>query len=190
MYRRAADILHGEGYRSIGMDHFVLPSDELSIALDEGRLRRNFQGYCTLRTTAQVYALGVTGISQLGTAYAQNGRDITEYIDTLSAGQLYTERGYLLSPREQIVREVIETLMCNYRLRWSEVAERLGTTTEETMQAVVYDRDKLHQMASDGLINLTPEGIELPIGSPYVRNVAASLDPLMQQTDKRFSKPV
>ena len=190
MYRRAADILHGEGYRSIGMDHFVLPSDELSIALDEGRLRRNFQGYCTLRTTAQVYALGVTGISQLGTAYAQNGRDITEYIDTLSAGRLYTERGYLLSPREQIVREVIETLMCNYRLRWSEVAERLGITAEETMQAVVYDRDKLHEMAADGLINLTPEGIELPIGSPYVRYVAASLDPLMQQTDKRFSKPV
>ena len=80
--------------------------------------------------------------------------------------------------------------MCNYRLRWSEVAERLGTTTEETMQAVVYDRDKLHEMAADGLINLTSEGIELPIGSPYVRYVAASLDPLMQQTDRRFSKPV
>ena len=59
---------------------FVKPNDELSVALDSKQLHRNFQGYCTLRTTGQVYAFGVTGISQLGNAYAQNGRNITKYI--------------------------------------------------------------------------------------------------------------
>lgn len=190
MYTRAEEILHGAGYRSIGMDHFVLPSDELSLALDEGRLRRNFQGYCTLRTTGQVYALGVTGISQLGSAYAQNGRDIREYIETIGRGELYTSRGYLLTPEEQIVREVIETLMCNYRLSWSCIADRLGISPAEVREAVHYDETALREMAQDGLIELSDDGMVMPVGSPFVRYVAASLDPLMRDSTKRFSKPV
>ena len=190
MYRTAAAILHAAGYRSIGMDHFVLPSDELSLALDAGRLRRNFQGYCTLRTTAQVYALGVTGISQLGSAYAQNDRDIKDYIDAIREGRLYTFRGYLLTPQEQIVREVIETLMCNYRLDLGEVAQRLSLSLEEVRQSLVWDKARLREMATDGLLTLTADRIEMPVGSPFVRTVAAALDPLMLRTDKHFSKPV
>ncbi|MBR2290894.1 MAG: oxygen-independent coproporphyrinogen III oxidase, partial [Prevotella sp.] len=70
MFDEAARLLLSAGYVRVGMDHFVRPDDELYTALQDGRLHRNFQGYCTRRTTAQVYALGVTGISQLETAYA------------------------------------------------------------------------------------------------------------------------
>lgn len=42
---RAAAILVDAGYVPIGIDHFALPDDSLAIALREGRLRRNFQGY-------------------------------------------------------------------------------------------------------------------------------------------------
>ena len=63
MYETASEILRKAGYQSIGLDHFVLPDDELYTALQTGRLHRNFQGYCTRRTTAQVYAFGVTAIS-------------------------------------------------------------------------------------------------------------------------------
>ena len=35
------------GYLYIGMDHFSLPEDELSIAQQQGTLHRNFQGYST-----------------------------------------------------------------------------------------------------------------------------------------------
>ena len=31
----------------IGMDHFAKPDDELTRALQQGRLQRNFQGYST-----------------------------------------------------------------------------------------------------------------------------------------------
>ncbi len=37
--------LQDAGYLYIGMDHYVLPQDELAVALQEGRLQRNFQGY-------------------------------------------------------------------------------------------------------------------------------------------------
>ena len=191
MFNRASSTLHRAGYRSIGLDHFVLPNDELSLTSDAHQLHRNFQGYCTRRTTGQVYAFGVTGISQLSTAYAQNGKEIAAYIDRMSHGQFYITRGYILTRREQIVREVIESMMCNYHLVWSEIAERLSLSTTDIKSAVHYDAARLQKMAEDGIINLSADGISMTSeGSPFVRNVVASLDPLMTNTTKRFSKPI
>ncbi len=171
------------------MDHFVLPDDELNIALKNKQLHRNFQGYCTLRTTGQVYAFGVTGISQLGTAYAQNGRDIRTYIDTIHDNRLYVERGYALSRQEQIVREVIEAMMCNYHFSWSEIAARLSVSVDEVKGAVNYNLDKLKEMEADGLLVLGEDALSMTeFGSPFVRNVVAALDPLMINSEKKFSK--
>lgn len=191
MYELASEVLCGAGYQPIGLDHFVLPEDELAQALAKGQLHRNFQGYCTRRTTAQVYAFGVTAISQLDDAYAQNGRDIQTYISAINEGRLYTARGYRLSAQEKLVREVVETLMCNYALRWSEVAAHIGSTPETLREACGYDEAVMQEMAADGLITLTPDTITVNTeGRPFVRCVAAALDPLMRHTDKNFSKPI
>ena len=104
MFEAARKILCEADYQPIGLDHFVRKDDELYTALLNGQLHRNFQGYCTRRTTGQVYAFGVTGISQLGTAYAQNTKDIMEYIEKVEAGILPVAKGYLLSREEQITR--------------------------------------------------------------------------------------
>ena len=121
MFEAARKILCEADYQPIGLDHFVRKDDELYTALLNGQLHRNFQGYCTRRTTGQVYAFGVTGISQLGTAYAQNTKDIMKYIEKVEAGILPVAKGYLLSREEQITREAIEMLMCNYRIDWNEL---------------------------------------------------------------------
>jgi oxygen-independent coproporphyrinogen-3 oxidase len=43
----------------------------------------------------------------------------------------------------------------------------------------------------DGLIDWDEEHIQIrPEATPFVRNVAASLDKLMLNTDKQFSKPM
>ena len=191
MYEVASQVLVAAGYKPIGLDHFVLPEDELAVALDKGQLHRNFQGYCTRRTTAQVYAFGVTAISQLDDGYAQNGRDIAEYIDTINNGCLYTQRGYRLTEQEKLVREVIETLMCNYSLRWSDVASRAGVSIEEIRKACQYDEAVIDQMATDGLLSLDADQIMVNSdGRPFVRCVAAALDPLMKNSDKQFSRPI
>lgn len=191
MYEMASGILAAAGYQPIGLDHFVLPDDELAVALNQGQLHRNFQGYCTRRTTAQVYAFGVTGISQLDDAYAQNGRDISEYIDTINQGHLYIRRGYVLSDQQKLVREVIETLMCNYSLCWSDVAARLGVSADALREACGYKESVFSEMQADGLLSFDDDHIRVDTsGRPYVRCVAAALDPLLVNTDKKFSKPV
>lgn len=191
MYEMASGILTAAGYQPVGLDHFVLPDDELAVALNQGQLHRNFQGYCTRRTTAQVYAFGVTGISQLDDAYAQNGRNISEYIDTVNQGHLYIRRGYVLSDQQKLVREVIETLMCNYSLCWSDVAARLGVSADALREACGYKESVFSEMQADGLLSFDDDHIRVDTsGRPYVRCVAAALDPLLVNTDKKFSKPV
>jgi len=191
MYETASEILRQAGYQSIGLDHFVLPDDELYTALQTGRLHRNFQGYCTRRTTAQVYAFGVTAISQLDDAYAQNGREIKAYIETIGKDRLYTSRGYQLSAEQKLIREVVETLMCNYTLDWNDVAERTGTSVAQLRKPCHYDEERLREMASDGILVFDDHHITVNTdGRPFVRCVAAALDPLMQHTDKHFSNPI
>ena len=177
MFEAARKILCEADYQPIGLDHFVRKDDELYTALLNGQLHRNFQGYCTRRTTGQVYAFGVTGISQLGTAYAQNTKDIMEYIEKVR--------------EEQITREAIEMLMCNYRIDWNELSEQLSVPARSIKQATAYDEACLREFAEDGLVEFDENQIRMtPEGRLFVRNVAASLDKLMLGTNKSFSKPV
>ena len=181
MFDEAAKLLSAAGYVRVGMDHFVRPDDELYTALKDGLLHRNFQGYCTRRTTAQVYALGVTGITQLDAAYAQNTKDIDEYIQTVSSGHLPVRKGYLLSREEQLSRQAIDSLMCNYAV----------TLTDEQRAVLNDDEQRLAEMQADGIITIDGNTIRMVHeSSPFMRNVAALLDPLMQHTTKSFSKPV
>ena len=181
MFEKASQFLISAGYVRIGMDHFVKPDDELFEALKEGKLHRNFQGYCTRRTTAQVYAFGVTGISQLEAGYAQNTKDIEEYLSIISKGELPIKKGLLLSKNQQTVRRIIDTLMCNYSV----------TLSDEDKKEVNFDTQKLSEMQEDGIITFDGNTIKLVHeSSPFVRNVAALLDPLMINTTKSFSKPI
>ena len=191
LYHAAQQLLLQGGYRQIGLDHYVKEEDELYRALSSGALHRNFQGYCTRRTTGQVYAFGVTAISQLTGAYAQNTKNIDEYIKTIHSGHLPVKKGYTLNREEQVTREVITTLMCNEEIRWQDLAERLHLTSEEVKAMTAYSEEKMQQFADDGLILFDSEQIVMrEKGSPYVRNVAASLDKLLIHTDKMFSKPI
>lgn len=191
MYALAKEILCGEGYQSIGLDHFVRADDELCTALKNKQLHRNFQGYCTKRTTGQVYAFGVTAISQLSSAYAQNSKEINTYIERIESGTLATQKGYKLTKEEQITREVIEMLMCNYSIQWGELSAQLALPIEEIKRATAYNTEKLQQLANDGLVVFDENELTVtPQGAPFVRNVAASLDKLMEHSTKSFSKPL
>lgn len=191
MFDLAAHKLNEAGYQSIGLDHFVLPDDELYIAKQEKTLHRNFQGYCTRRTTGQVYAFGVTGISQLANSYSQNTKDVETYIKQVNNGQLPILKGYALNKEEQITRRVISTLMCNYEIKWNDIATTMNVSREEIEHAINYNADILSDFAKDRIIEFDNNQIRiLPDATPLVRNVAASLDKLMLNTEKKFSKSV
>ena len=191
MFECAAQRLEAAGYRPIGMDHFVLPDDELFQALQHHTLHRNFQGYCPRRITAQVYAFGVSGISQLDGAYAQNTKDIAAYIATVDEGKMPIVKGYALAPWQRIAREVIECMMCNHTIHWEEMAELLHCSVADIQQAIVYDEAQLSTMQEDGLLVFDAHSVQCtPEGMPFVRNIAAAFDPMMRNNEKLFSKPV
>jgi oxygen-independent coproporphyrinogen-3 oxidase len=191
IYETAKRLLTNAGYKTIGLDHFVQPDDELYEALELKSLHRNFQGYCTRRTTGQVYAFGITGISQLANAYSQNTKDLDTYISLVNAGQYPVAKGYILNEEEQITREVIASLMCNYTVNWEDIASRMDISANEVKRALNYNREQLSDFEKDGIIEFSEEYIiVLPEAAPFVRNVAASLDKLMLNNEKRYSKSV
>lgn len=191
MFDVAQDALINGGYVQIGMDHFVQPDDELAVALAEGLMHRNFQGYCTLRTTGQVYAFGVTGISQLTYAYAQNEKDIQQYIEKVEQGTLPICKGYLLSEQELVTRKTIDMLMCNYQIDWNKLATQAGKTVDELKSILEYDNSKIKELAGDGVIEVSDDRIVMTEeGRMFVRNVATAFDPLMKNNQKSFSKPI
>src|SRR5262245_63516913 len=81
------------GYVHIGMDHFALPTDELARALHEGTLHRNFQGYST-HADCDLVGLGVSAISSVGAAYAQNRRELPAWQRAIDEGRLPIARGF------------------------------------------------------------------------------------------------
>ncbi len=191
MFLTGYQMLKDAGYQPIGLDHFVLPSDDLYLAEKAGSLHRNFQGYCTRRTTGQVYAFGVSAISQLEQGYCQNMKENNDYIACVEQGNLPVERGYVLSTEQINTRELITELMCNKRISFSQIAGSMNLSAEELKNSVKFDEAVLNGFVDDGLIAYTPDGIEVTeTGTLFIRNIAASLDKEYQIKTQTYSKTV
>ncbi|HEV2353990.1 MAG TPA: oxygen-independent coproporphyrinogen III oxidase, partial [Puia sp.] len=87
LYEKGKMWLAEAGYVNIGMDHFALPSDELYRAWASGTLRRNFMGYTT-QSGGLLIGLGVSSISDTGTAFAQNEKVLARYYQRIASGEL------------------------------------------------------------------------------------------------------
>ncbi len=181
LFKRGLNRLTGPGgYRFIGMDHFARPNDPLAVAQDEGTLHRNFQGYST-RAGAEVVAFGVSGISQLDGAYAQNVKALPAYYDRIENERLGVYRGYRLTPDDRLRRHVIMQLMCHFHLDKVAVEERFGIDFDETFSDAL---EALKPMEADGLVTLAPHAVHVrPRGRLLVRNVAMAFDAYWQTDD-------
>lgn len=189
LFEAAYDLLTKSGYKAIGLDHFAKESDELYIALKGKTLHRNFQGYCTRETTGQVYALGVSGISQLESAYLQSTKDVVEYTQRINKGEFPIEKAYFLSLEEKITREIINELMCNLYLSWQALSDRFNKPVEELNNLTEEQIQQLKTFESEGLITYNKDEIFITeTGKFFIRNIAAAFDPKMQNTTRNFSK--
>ena len=109
------ETLIAAGYVYIGMDHFAKPTDELAIAQKNGTLYRNFQGYST-KSGCDVYAFGLSAISQFENIYAQNLKNFKEYYARIDAGEAATNVGYRMTHDDHIRKETIMQMMCNLEI--------------------------------------------------------------------------
>ncbi len=189
MFEAAYEVLTQNGYKAIGLDHYAKSNDDLYIAMDNRTLHRNFQGYCTRETTGQVYAFGATGISQMESAYAQNAKDTNQYVEEIREGNFFIEKGYSLSKTEKIIRHVINEIMCNHYLSWSEAAEEFDAQAEEIRNTVGFEQPAFSNFVADGLVKIEPESVEVSEkGKFFVRNIAAAFDPNLKNALQKFSK--
>lgn len=162
------------GYQQIGMDHFALPTDELSQALAQRRLHRNFMGY-TVQRAPQMIGLGISSIGYVEGAYIQNHKKLSTYYQALDRGELPVERGYALSADDRVRRHVITELMCNLFVDFAEVEGRFGIRFAE------YFARELEELeagpVADGLAQLDPSQLEvIGMGQLFIRNVAMLFD--------------
>lgn len=177
------------GYIFIGMDHFAKPEDELSIALHEKKLYRNFQGYST-HSGSDLYAMGITGISQLERVYAQNYKTEKEYFTALDDGKLPTAKGYLLTDDDLLRREVIMRLMCDFELDFSAIEKQFGINFEEYF---AYGLENLQKFIDDDLLKISQRKITVTeMGRLLIRNIAMNFDGYIERKEDtaRYSRTV
>jgi len=183
LFRSAYNAFVEASYQAIGMDHFALPEDELAVAQDARTLWRNFQGY-TIKAATDVIAFGITGISDVQGAYAQNIRPLPQYYRAISAGRFATVRGVQLSNDDRRRRSVITDLMCNF---WVDLGD-------DGLNYFEPELDDLRRLEREGLLRLSGSEVELTsLGRVFVRNVAMVFDTYLRRAanaPKPFSMTV
>ena len=171
------------------MDHFARPDDELAIAQREGTLYRNFQGYST-HAHCDLIGLGITSIGMVGPSYSQNVKTLDEYYDYLDRGELAVVKGMVLSQDDQIRRDVITQLICNFMLDFGRIEQAWGIDFRRYFAA---ELDALEPMLEDKLLARDAHGVSvLPKGRLLIRNICMQFDAYLQPAAERqnFSRVI
>ena len=181
--------LPGLGYRYIGMDHFAKESDELSRALDEGTLQRNFQGYST-HAELEMIALGMSGISQGEELCYQNEKDLGRYYQALDEGELPVKKVLRLSDEDKLRRKVIMQIMCRGELSYHRFFMETGVRFREKFS---HEMERMKVLEGDGLVQQHIGGFRITeTGRLFLRNVSMLFDGYIteQQHKTAYSKTV
>ncbi|HET6413326.1 MAG TPA: oxygen-independent coproporphyrinogen III oxidase [Anaeromyxobacter sp.] len=190
LFLAAVEAFTAKGYRLIGLDHFATESDELARALEAGTLFRNFQGY-TVRPADDTVAFGITAISDVGGAYAQNVHKLRDWTALVLERKLPVERGAALSNDDLLRRHAINQVMCQLRLDLRQIESRFGEDARAALQA---DLDgSREELEGDGLVTFDGDVLRVtPLGQLLVRNVAMIFDAYLKRAsgERQFSRTV
>lgn len=189
LFRMSIDMFTDAGYDWIGMDHFAKHDDELSIALRQRQLHRNFMGYTT-RPALHQLALGMSGISDIAGCFAQNDAKLGPYQKSVAAGRLPIVRGKRLTDDDHIRRRVIMHLMCNLELPYDLTTAEFGVSLRE---AFGDELERLSPYEAEGFVTFEPDRVAVTtLGRYFIRNVSMEFDPYLKQNRERpmFSRTI
>ncbi|WP_415059723.1 oxygen-independent coproporphyrinogen III oxidase [Congregibacter sp.] len=169
--------LQDAGYRYIGMDHYVLPTDDLAKAQGEARLQRNFQGY-SLRLADDLLGLGVSSISQIGDFYLQNARDLSDYYQLLNDGRLPITKGYMINHEDKLRRRIIMSLICDLSLDVAELEREFGIDFSVHFNEALTE---LQDAFDDRLMVFEAGRLQVTeAGRPFLRNLCMPFDQYLE----------
>lgn len=164
LYETARALLLQAGYVEVGMDHFALPTDKLSQALEQKTLHRNFMGYTDQKTDV-LLGLGVSSISETPLSFHQNEKLLPLYEKSLNEKNIPTLRGHILTEEDQVRRNQILKLMTEYEVEF----------TDRQQEAAA--KEFLAEMIRDGLVQIENHKIQMtPLGRPFLRNACVFFD--------------
>ncbi len=184
IFKNIVETLTDNGYVYIGLDHFAKPEDELSKALQEKKLHRNFQGYTVLKDM-DVIAFGITAISQFKQLYIRNLKDLKTYKESVQSSRLPVIDGYKMSEDDILRRTIINQIMCNLHIDIKSI-ER-----EFNINFINYFHQELKKLKEleEELIKLSDKEISvLSPGRPLIRNIAMIFDSFLNQ--KKENRPL
>jgi oxygen-independent coproporphyrinogen-3 oxidase len=167
LYQLGKKMFPQNGYEDIGMDHFALPGDSIVTAKKSGTLHRNFMGY-TVQKTGMLVGIGVSSISDVYYAFAQNEKAIHEYYEAIQNNQLPVFRGYFLDKADQSMRQYILNISCAGKTSFHEADQHLLEK---------YTYPELEKLAADGLIQWNKNGLAVTaMGDHFIRNICKAFD--------------
>jgi oxygen-independent coproporphyrinogen III oxidase len=182
----AAKALVSSSYIRIGIDHFALPGDSLTIAAAAGCLHRNFQGY-TSDTARTLIGIGATAIGRTPQGYVQNASETGAWSRAVAAGKLPIARGHVLREQDSLRSHVIERIMCDGSVDLSAAGRALGFEDDWYAAEV----PKLTQMQEDRLLTYADGKLLLSFeGASLARVVAAVFDTYLRRSTIRHSVAV
>lgn len=181
-----AEALKQAGYVQIGLDHFALPGDAMALAQREGRLGRNFQGYTT-DTGSVLLGFGASAIGRLPQGYVQNEVNTRAFGEMIAGGALATARGYALTGDDRLRGEIIERIMCDFRVDLDPICARHGLAADEMLKS----SRRLHDLISSGVVELDGAFLAVKDDSRFlVRSVAAAFDAHLDGSKALHSRAV
>jgi len=189
LMKLAIETLCAFGYDFIGMDHFAKPNDELSVAQKDGTLHRNFQGYTT-KGGCDLLGLGVSSISNIGSSFSQNVKELQDYYKAIDTKKNAQVKGVSLSNDDVIRGEVIRELMCNLYLDKKAISEKYNIDFAEYFSE---DLPMLSTFINDGLVEDNVDFIKVDQKARLlIRNICMSFDAYMKKhvNQQRFSRVI
>ncbi|MCC9625829.1 oxygen-independent coproporphyrinogen III oxidase [Thalassospira sp. MA62] len=185
-YEEIQNRLAHHDYVAIGLDHFAHHDDSMAIALKDGLLHRNFQGYTTDRAEALI-GFGPSAISSLPQGYAQNDPALARWQRAVEADISPIEKGVGVSAEDKLRRDIINELMCNLTVDVAKVCDAHGTSADRFAPEL----DHVRSMTGDGIVEVNGTYISLTdIGRPLVRAVCAAFDTYLDRAMGRHSQAV
>ena len=181
-----AEALLDAGYVRIGLDHFALPGDSLAIAKQDGRLKRNFQGY-TDDSADTLIGLGASAIGRTSQGFVQNAVPTRDYLARISEDRLATVKGYAFTEEDRFRADIIERIMCDLAVDLPLVSRLHG----RDLRSAILDRLRIESLIADGAVTMVDHRLSIRDGAEFlVRSVASAFDAHLAHSAATHSRAV
>jgi oxygen-independent coproporphyrinogen-3 oxidase len=159
----------------------------MAVALREGRLHRNFQGY-TNDEAGTIVAFGASAISALPDGFAQNIVETGAYTRAVNSGVLPIAKGIVFRGEDKMRGAIIERLMCEMEVDLEDIRKQYAPDRSNFSDEI----SQLRGLEEEGLCKLEGSRLSVPDEARLALRVVCSVFDayLAQNTELRHAAAV